>query len=455
MRKINIKYIIMIIMIIMTLFTGMFNPLKLQIEISVASIVSTMMLAWLVFRVNRDYDKFSEYKLNSIENVIITIFSVCHTVGYGLLKGLGFDIFYSNAITIVFTLICIVYYYIIGMLLLKWLYYKLENKSDKLESKNKLVNIVYNNVKKNNIRFYVLTLLIGWGVILLIHMPGLMMQDTITQLLQYYQIPNICTNEAILITENQLITTHHSVVHTLLMGVILDIGKTLTGSLDFGVFIYCSIQMVLMSLIVAKMLFELRYMLGEKWTTILLLIFTVHPIFGIYSILMTKDTYFCGLYVLFMLKYIKLIRDNELIRNTKFTVDMLLIIVLASLFRNNAIYSFIITFLILLILMRNKKYTLLYISYIIGFWVVITMIIFPKEGFSSGSKKEMLSVPFQQTAYYITNYEDEVTEYEKKVIDRVLKYDKIKEPEIILFHLVFKKANSSLYLNHLKSSNNY
>lgn len=424
MQKINIKYITMLVL---TLFIGMFNPLKLQIEISSASIIVSIMLAWLVFRINKDYDKIIKYSTTPAEYLIIMLFSVCHTVGYGLIKGLGFDIFYANLVTILFTLVCLIYYYIIGMLLLKWIYYRLDNRQIKLESKNRLVNIIYNNVKKNNIKFYLCIMLIGWGIVFLIHLPGLMMQDTVTQLLQYYQIPNVCTNEAILITEKQLITTHHSILHTLLMGSILDFGKLVTGSLDFGVFLYSGLQLSITALIVSKMFFELRDILGEKWTTILLLIFTVHPIFAIYSILMTKDTYFCCMFILFMLKYIKIIKDNTLVKDAKFMVELILIIIVASLFRNNAIYSFIFTLLILLAILKDKKYILLNIGYITMIWIIITMVVFPKGGFSSGSRKEMLSIPFQQTAYYITNYEDEVTEYEKETINKVLQYDKIKE----------------------------
>lgn len=39
--------------------------------------------------------------------------------------------------------------------------------------------------------------------------------------------------------------------------------------------------------------------------------------------------------------------------------------------------------------------------------------------------KEMLSLPFQQTARYVRDYGDEVTEEEKAAIGQVLDYDKI------------------------------
>ena len=45
---------------------------------------------------------------------------------------------------------------------------------------------------------------------------------------------------------------------------------------------------------------------------------------------------------------------------------------------------------------------------------------------------EGLSVPFQQTARYVCEYEDEVTEYERQVINDTLNFDAMKnyEPRI-------------------------
>ena len=47
----------------------------------------------------------------------------------------------------------------------------------------------------------------------------------------------------------------------------------------------------------------------------------------------------------------------------------------------------------------------------------------------------MLSVPFQQTARYIKEYSDEVTEKEKEVIDRVLimiHYRNVMRPTVLI-----------------------
>ena len=51
----------------------------------------------------------------------------------------------------------------------------------------------------------------------------------------------------------------------------------------------------------------------------------------------------------------------------------------------------------------------------------------PVNKITPSSIRETLSIPFQQTARYVSNYEDEVTEKEKKTIDKVLVYDTLKD----------------------------
>lgn len=47
----------------------------------------------------------------------------------------------------------------------------------------------------------------------------------------------------------------------------------------------------------------------------------------------------------------------------------------------------------------------------------------PSLKITGGSVRESLSVPFQQTARYVRDYGDEVTEEVKEAIDSILRYD--------------------------------
>ena len=54
-------------------------------------------------------------------------------------------------------------------------------------------------------------------------------------------------------------------------------------------------------------------------------------------------------------------------------------------------------------------------------------LILKNNGFKGSSIAEALSIPFQQTARYVSIYYDEVTKEEKELINYVLDYDKIKD----------------------------
>lgn len=59
--------------------------------------------------------------------------------------------------------------------------------------------------------------------------------------------------------------------------------------------------------------------------------------------------------------------------------------------------------------------------------VVFNSILISARGITPGSKGEMLSVPFQQTARYLKEYPDDVTEQEKLAINDLLQYSKLAE----------------------------
>ena len=67
------------------------------------------------------------------------------------------------------------------------------------------------------------------------------------------------------------------------------------------------------------------------------------------------------------------------------------------------------------------------------FTILISNIIYPALKIAPGSKREMYSVPFQQTARLVKEHGDEIPLEDREVIDKILAYDKIAqkyEPEL-------------------------
>ena len=98
--------------------------------------------------------------------------------------------------------------------------------------------------------------------------------------------------------------------------------------------------------------------------------------------------------------------------------------------RNNGIYVVIISFIVLLISKTMKSY-----KKSVAFMLALIMLlyygmnawVYPMLNVQKGSTREMLSLPFQQTARYLRDNPQDVTEDEKKIISAVLDYEKIPE----------------------------
>lgn len=81
----------------------------------------------------------------------------------------------------------------------------------------------------------------------------------------------------------------------------------------------------------------------------------------------------------------------------------------------------------------RKKYVILLTLCLLLSYYCIDSRLAAAVGVAPGSDKEMLSIPFQQTARYLKEYPDDVTESEEKAIRAILDYDnlaQIYEPEI-------------------------
>ena len=117
----------------------------------------------------------------------------------------------------------------------------------------------------------------------------------------------------------------------------------------------------------------------------------------------------------------------------KFFLIFLVTTIGLILLRNNALYSLIIITAGLFFFVKQKKFIALYAVTILVFNIGYTNILLPACKISPGSVREMLSIPFQQTANYVNKHGDEVTSEEKAAISKILDYEVIEteyDPEL-------------------------
>ena len=107
---------------------------------------------------------------------------------------------------------------------------------------------------------------------------------------------------------------------------------------------------------------------------------------------------------------------------------IIILLILICLFRNNGIHVLILSLPFTLIIARKKwKQLLTVMVCVFGFYGVFDKVILPYYKITPGSIREVLSVPFQQTARLAKYHGNEFTEEEIAVIDKILGYDDLAE----------------------------
>lgn len=234
------------------------------------------------------------------------------------------------------------------------------------------------------------------------------------------------------------ITAHHPPVYTVFIGWFTKLGRYL-GDINIGLFIYVIAQTVVASLIMAYALFTMKKMKAPEWLLWgTFLIVAISPYYTSYVTTIIKDTPYAFAYLLFMIELLHLQFEKDTFFTSARHIFLLFVSVLVmTLFRYNGKYIVISSMLCFLLLFIIKKRDQKYLLKISAFLVVIMLISSGVSEFAikhynvleqeKESVREALSLPFQQTARYVNQYSDELTEEEMQCIDEVLPYEGLAE----------------------------
>ena len=260
---------------------------------------------------------------------------------------------------------------------------------------------------------------------MIISYPGILMGDTYSQVAQSYNISTYSTYFDF-INKNYKLNNHHPVAHTVLISVCLKTGELL-HSQNFGLFLYSFLQMLFVLFVLAWAIASLKKLgISKKILLLLMVYYVLHPRINNYMYLMTKDVIFSGFLVLFMVTlFTVLFRKEEEVDD----YGMLMVgAVGAMLFRNDGFYIVFLTMAVVLVLFWKKwKQFSLVLMGILAFYFFWNSLFLPGMQITAGGRRELMSLFAQQTARYVRDAGDEVTEEEKVIIDKVFNYNKMAE----------------------------
>lgn len=265
--------------------------------------------------------------------------------------------------------------------------------------------------RKEQVRFFFLCLgliLLFWLPYLLLCRPGSVTYDGMYQLEQYFGL-----TEA---------TNHHPWLSTLLMGWIVSLGG---DSLSLGIFLYIIFQSLVCAAALAGVCWQVWVLAGRTAAWLSLAFFALVPNFGGYAQMFVKDTLFFGVFAAFFLCVVLFLKARGK-AGLPLWAGLLLTGLLCALLRNNGLYIVVPTLFLLIPAARSLAARLgaagLGVA-VLAIYLCFNQVLLPAWGVAPGSVREVLSLPFQQTARYVRVCGDTLTEEEIAVIDGVLDYE--------------------------------
>ncbi len=278
------------------------------------------------------------------------------------------------------------------------------------------------NLWKN--RFLVWLLIFGaWIPYMIIMFPGNICADATDAIAQILGRKEYSWTASSVIFENtnSIINNHHPVFYTGILWFFIKVGK-LIGSYAWGMELYCILQCAFAAAVITYYLDYIKSIgVSKKIYHFTLLFFMFNPLFPLWSTTVVKDTPFTFI-VLFCVVILRKVLENpstKLLTMQNFT--LMLGLLLMMLIRHNGAYMLIILLPWSIFLLWKKKKQMKKILFCIAvplfiFQIIIQGIILPSLKIPKGSMREMLSIPAQQIARTIQEYNDFSDEEEAAIL---------------------------------------
>lgn len=216
-------------------------------------------------------------------------------------------------------------------------------------------------------------------------------------------------------------SNHHPYYHTVVIGVFINLGKSIFNDINAGVALFHIFQILVMSAIFAFLTVTLYQKKSPLWMIIAsVLWYTLHPVNIIYSFTMWKDVLFGGAALLFITClariFLKIGKNNIL--------NYILVFLSGFAFcvwRSNGLYAFVLTAILILVVFF-KKYKLLtagLLAVAICSYILVGPVLKTAK-IPSPDTIEHLSIPAQQIARVVTDgckLTDDEYEFLSNVID--------------------------------------
>lgn len=257
--------------------------------------------------------------------------------------------------------------------------------------------------------------------------PGSMLYDSASSIAQFYGIAT--HTQSVTAASELLYTDHHLILFTFFMGGFIKLGELL-GSQNLGFFLYILLQMAVSNLIFSYFLTTIQDEVSPAGFWFAVLLYALLPHISLWQLTMSKDSCFSAFVLLFCCCVYRALRTDSVSapdRRLKFL--LYLCALLCCFTKHQGAYLIIAVSVVFLIAYRKRHLRMAAILMLMGIFylTVYSNLILPLCQVSKTGKQEALGFMFQQTARYVVDHPDDITEGERQAIDHILPYDRLAE----------------------------
>lgn len=290
-------------------------------------------------------------------------------------------------------------------------------------------------LERKSILAYAIVLFVLWLPYIIAFFPGTMSWDTLYMIQQFYPgsgqvlyIPYEATQSWV----PYRFSDHHPLFDTLLVGFFAYASDVLFGTWNVGLGAYMVLQCVAMALTFSVVCCYLSYRgIGPRGLHIACyLFFGLFPVFPLYGVSILKDSLFSWLFVLFFLLTMEIVLSKgRIFQKPVWVAAYIVLCLLLCLTKKTGIYVVVFENIFLLICFRQfwKPLISALIAAVALINIVLPLLIFPALNVVPGGAQEKYGPLFQQTAFYVVQHEEEITDDEREAIDKVLPYTQLGE----------------------------
>lgn len=355
--------------------------------------------------------------------ILAGFFAFCMVFGYSFYRSNSWELVFGTPLQIVKSCIALAGYGCLFQAVIVCVFYMADHL-DICSCQKKITGIwewFLRYLEKYPFRTAFLTCLIVYLPYMILSYPGIFTCDTKIQIDNGY--------DALIRGKGEL-KNQHPVIHTLLLVAFTVLGDTVFSSTNMGLFLLSLIQA---GLTMGAVAWTVRYLaecqVVPQWLAAVLAFFAFHPRIQNYLFLQVKDVWYGAFLMLFVVEFHRALTERyPKGRGWRKYLPLYLSMAGSFFFRQDGIYVLFLSLLTAAIFQKKKRR--FFLRLLAGTFLcsmLYQQCILPACHVTDQNARQLFSIPFQQTARYLRDAGDDVTEEEAEAIAAVLDYEHLGE----------------------------